>query len=67
MSSAEAAPNEENDSAFLDAEPVSSSLTIIDVVLIGGLTFSLSFVFGLAYGVYLGTQGYTSQEIVGHF
>ncbi len=66
MASVETA-NTQDAQAPLDVEPVRSNLSIFDLVLIGGLTIALSAVFGLAYAVYLGTQGYTSQEIVGYF
>lgn len=42
-------------------------LKIFDVVWIGVLTFVLSFVLVAIYGVYLGTQGYTLDEIAGYF
>ncbi len=67
MSSVETAANEHDPRALLNERPARTHLTILDVVLIGGLTFALSAVFGLAYAIYLGTQGYTSQEIVGYF
>ena len=42
------------------------ALKIVDVVLIGALTFGLTFLFGFSYSIYLGTQGYDAQEILGH-
>lgn len=66
MASIHASATEPVFSESVEKPTPQKALKISDVIWIGALTFGLSFILGLGYSVYLGTQGYDAQEILGH-